>query len=260
MARFRKPRNAGLVGIVLMLACSSSFKLNRFPNNESLFSAGVREFQARRWDNAIQAFEKLTVDLSVRDTLLPHAHFYLAQAHDRRGEHLLAAQEFLRLAESFATDSLADDAQYRAARSYQEMWRKPTLDAQYGGEALAAYQVLLSLYPDSPLVDSANKQMTVLDEMFAQKDYETGMHYFRRKAYDSAVIYFRGILDRHPRTGTVRDAYLRLAQIYDRLKYKDDKTDVCNQLQQRYPGDREVGTVCGATATSRASPAKRDTL
>jgi outer membrane assembly lipoprotein YfiO len=248
-----------LVGVLLLLACSSSFKLNRFPTNESLFTAGVSEFRQRRWDNAIQAFEKLTVELSVRDTLLPYAHFYLAEAHERRGEHLLAAQEFLRLAESFATDSLADDAQYLAGKAYQRMWRRPSLDAQYGGEAQVAYQTLLNLYPDSPLADSANKQLGVLDEMFARKDYETGMHYFRRKAYDSAVIYFRSILDRHPRTNTVRDASVRLAQIYDRLKYKEDKSEVCTQLQQRYPNDREVRSVCGPVTTAR-SPAKPDTL
>lgn len=258
MARFSIRLSASLGGaLLLLLACSSSFKLNRFPTNDALYSAGVKEFQARQWDNAIQAFEKLTVDLSVRDTLLPHAHYYLAQAHDRRGEHLLAAQEFLRLAESFATDSLADDAQYLAGLSYQKMWRKPSLDAQYGGEAVAAYQTLLSLYPDSPYADSANKQLGGLETWFAVKDYETGMHYYRRKAYDSAVIYFRGVVDKYPRTPTVKDAYLRLAQIYDRLKYKEDKTEVCGELRGKFPTDREVNSVCGAAPRVTARP---DTL
>jgi outer membrane protein assembly factor BamD len=242
----------------MMLACAPSFKLSRYTSNESLFGAGVREFRAKRWDNASQVFEKLTLDLPVRDTLLPLAHFYLARTHAAKGEHLLAAQEYSRLSESFATDSLADDAQYAAGREYQRMWRKPELDATYGGEAVAAFQTLLSLYPDSDLRDSASKQLGVLDEWYAAKDYQTGMHYFRRKAYDSAIIYFKSVVDRYPRTAMVHDAYLRLADVYGHLKYKEDKADACAALRERYSRDRAVTLTCGDTP-GKLPPVKPDT-
>jgi outer membrane assembly lipoprotein YfiO len=253
-------RKAGLLGVAFVIACSASFKLSHYPTNDSLFNAGMREFQAKRYDNAVMVFEKLTLDLPVRDSLLPVAHYYLARAHSGKGEHLLAAQEYLRLGESFATDTLADDAQYEAGREYQKMWRKPELDAQYGGEAVAAYQTLLGLYPDSPLRDSATKQLQVLDEWYAIKDYQTGMHYLRRKAYDSAVIYFHGVVEKFPQTAKVHDAYLRLAQIYERIKYKEDKADICSTLRDKYPSDREVSTVCGPVSSTRASRVKPDTL
>lgn len=258
--RSHRIRKASLIGVAFVLACGASFKLSRYPSTDSLFEAGMREFRTRHYDNAVLVFEKLTLDLPVRDTLLPLAHFYLAKAHSGKGEHLLAAQEYSRLAESFATDTLADDAQYEAGREYQKMWRKPELDAQYGSEAVAAYQTLLGLYPDSPLRDSAMKQLQVLDEWYASKDYQTGMHYYRRKAYDSAVIYFRGIVDKFPQTVKVHDAYLRLAQIYERIKYKEDKSEVCSTLREKYPSDREVSTVCGPVSTNRASRARPDTL
>jgi outer membrane protein assembly factor BamD len=260
MALSRTNPKAGLVGIALVLACASSFKLSRYPSNESLFGAGMREYRAKHWDNAVQAFEKLTLDLPVRDTLLPLSHFYLAGAHAARGDHLLAAQEYSRLAESFATDTLADDAQFAAAREYQQLWRRPELDATYGGEAVAAYQLLLGLYPDSPLRDSAMKQLARLDEWYAVKDYQTGMHYFRRKAFDSAIIYFRGVVDKFPQTAKVHDAYLRLAEVYERIRWKEDKAEVCATLREKYPSDREVTTICGAAVTSRMAPAKPDTL
>jgi outer membrane protein assembly factor BamD len=259
MARYRKRSTAGLVGLALVLGCGSSFKLSRFSTTSSLFEAGVRELRAGRCDHAVQVYEKLTAELPVRDTLLPSSHFHLAEAHACRGEHLLAAQEYVRLSESFATDSLADKAQYRAGREYQLMWRKPTLDPTYGSEAVAAYQGLLALYPDSPLRDSATTQLAILEEMYAAKDYENGMYYFRRKAYDPAIIYFRGVVDRYPRTQRVREAFLRLAQIYERIRYSDDKTEVCTALHARYPRDREVTEVCGPVP-QRVTPARSDTL
>ncbi len=254
MVRHRKIPNAGLVGIAWMLACASSFKVSQFPTSESLYAAGVRQFQARHWGNAIQVFEKLTLELPVRDTLLPRSHFYLGEAHARRGEHLLAAQEYLRLSESFPTDSLAADAQYQAGLEYQLLWRRPDLDAKYGGAALATYQTMLSLYPDSPLRDSALKQIGILSERYATKDYQTGMYYLRRKAYDPALIYFRSVVDRYPDTARVHDAYLRLAEVYDRIKYKQDKAEVCATLHERYPRDGDVSSVCGPPVTEATPP------
>ena len=106
------------------------------------------EFQHKRWDNAVSGFEKLTTDLSARDSLLPRSYWYLASAHERLGEHLLAAQSFSRLVESFPEDSLADDAALESSRSYRRLWRKPQLDPMYGETAIASYNTLIGLYPD----------------------------------------------------------------------------------------------------------------
>ncbi len=227
-------------------ACGRGFKLSRFPNNEALFSGGLSEFNRKKWDNAVSAFEKLTFDLPARDTLLPLAHWYLAKAYAGRSDHLLAAQAYNRLAESFATDSLADDSMYEAAREYQRMWRRPTLDANYGEQAMSAFQTMLGLYPDSELKEQAEKQMGTLQEWFASKDYESGLYYFRRKAYDSAIIYFKDVVKNHPQTAKSREALLRLAEAYEANQYREDKTEVCATLRERYPTDREVATTCGA--------------
>lgn len=246
-----------LVLCVLAGACGRGFKLNRYTTNEALFTAAKDQFDRRKWDNAVTAFEKLTFDLPARDTLLPLAHWYLARAYSGRSEHLLAAQAYNRLSESFATDTLADNAMYEAAREYQQMWRKPTLDANYGEQALSAFQSMLGLYPDSELKDDAEKQIATLQEWFASKDYESGLYYFRRRAFDSAIIYFKDVVRNFPRTDKSRQAYLRLAEAYGAIEYREDKKDVCTTLRERYPSDREVVEVCGtpaATVTQRPAP------
>jgi outer membrane protein assembly factor BamD len=246
--------------LVAALACGPSFRITQYPTSESLFTAGVERLKQRKWDHAVAAFEKLTLDLPARDTLLPASHYYLAQAHSGRGEHLLAAQAYYRLAESFATDTLADLSLYLAAREYQKLWRSPLLDSQYGGEAVATYQTLLALYPDTKWRDSVDQQLGLLQEWFATKDYESGMHYFRRKAFDSAIIYLRDVVTRYPETARARDAYLRLARAYEAIRYRDDKADVCKTLREKYPGDRDVGEVCGPPAAARTDTARADTL
>jgi len=57
-----------------LAACRPEFELKKFTNNESLYSASLREYQRHHWDNAISGFEKLTTDLPARDSLLPRSY------------------------------------------------------------------------------------------------------------------------------------------------------------------------------------------
>lgn len=240
----------GLVG-----CASKGFNPSSFGgNNERLFAAGLREFQRKKWDNAVTAFEKLTLDLPARDTLLPLSYYYLAQAHDRRDEHLLAAQSYSRLVETFPDDTLADDALLGSGDAYKQLWRKPVLDKEYGQTAIQSYQALLSLYPNSPLRDRATRSITQLQEWLAKKDYENGMFYMRRKAYDSAIIYFRDVTKNYPTTSKARASYLRLVDAYRAIHYRDDVADVCATLRQSYPSDGEVRKKCGAGPATAATP------
>lgn len=252
-----------------LVACHPEFQLKTFTTNEALYTASLKEFQGKHWDNAVAGFEKLTTDLPPRDTLLPRSYWFLARAHENMGEHLLAAQSFSRLTETFPDDSLADDAALESARSYKKLWRRPELDPTYGETAVASYNTLIGLYPTSPLIPQAQKELGELDEMFAEKDYAAGDYYFRRKAWDSANIYFKDLLAKHPNAPKARDAGTRLVQSYRNIGYKDDAADLCNELRQRYPGDGKVTEACrglpniaaGKTdslppAAPRAPPAK----
>ena len=231
-------------------ACRGGFKLNRYPTNQSLYTAGLSEYQRRHWGSAIMAFEKLTNDLPARDTLLPRAYWYLANAHERQREHLLAAQSFNRLYESFPDDTLADDAALEAARSYRRLWRKPLLDATYGETALATYNTMLGLYPTSELAEAAKREIAELEQWFATKNYETGRYYLRRKAFDSAILYFKYVTERWPHVPRARDALLRLAEAYQAIRYREDFAETCTKLRQSYPGDPDVGRTCGPVTTA----------
>jgi outer membrane protein assembly factor BamD len=237
-----------------LTACRGGFRLSQFPSNQSLYAAGLREYQRKHWSNAITAFEKLTNDLPARDTLLPRAYWYLASSHENQREHLLAAQSFTRLFESFPDDTLADDAALEAARSYRRMWRKPLLDATYGETALATYNTLIGLYGEtSALAPAARKEIAELEQWFATKNYETGRYYLRRKAYDSAILYFKYVLERWPHVPRARDALLRLAEAYQAIRYRDDLAETCAKLRQTYPGDPEIARTCGTVRTADTS-------
>lgn len=242
-----------LAAAAALTACRGGFRVNRYPTNEALYTAARQQFERKKWNNAIAAFEKLTNDLPARDTLLPRSYWYLAHAHSHQREHLLAAQSFTRLFESFPDDTLADDAAFEAGRSYRRLWRKPSLDPTYGETAIATYNTLIGLYPTSEHAEPARREIAELEQWFATKNYDTGMFYLRRKAYDSAIIYFNAVLERWPHVPRARDALLRLAQAYDAIRYREDFNEACTRLRQSYPGDPEVHRACATAQTPDTS-------
>jgi outer membrane protein assembly factor BamD len=230
--------------LLALAACHPEFQPTSYTTNEALYKAATEEFQHGRMDNAIAAFEKLTTDLPARDTLLPRSHWFLAKAHQARGEWVSAAASYSHLVESFPDDTLSDDAALEAARSYRKLWRKPALDPTYGESARASFATLLSLYPQSPLIPTAQRELAELEEMFAQKNYLAGMYYMKRGGYDSGIIYFKDVVAQHPAGATARLAQIRLVESYKAIRYKEDAQDVCMVLRRSYPEDSEVRVAC----------------
>lgn len=243
---------------IIASACQPTFRPQSYGSNAALYKASLAEFQHQHWDNAVTGFEKLSMDLPARDTLMPAVYWYLGKAHDKRNEHLLAAQSFTRLAETFPDDSLADDALLAAGYAYAKMWRKPELDETYGETAESTLRTMLALYPNSTLRDDAQREIAHLEEWFATKIYKTADHYMRRHAYDSAIIYLKDVVSKYPDTKTAREAYLRLVEAYRSIDYKADAAEACNAARQQYPNDREVRELCGpATSSASATPPSR---
>ena len=240
--------------VLALAACKPTFDPKTYPSSDKLYEVAMTEFKARHWENAGKAFEKLTTDLGIRDPRLPAVYYYLGQSQANQQLHLLAAATFNRLVDAFPQDTLVDDALFLSGRSYEKLWRKPALDPQYGESALAAYQSLLTVAPDSPYAARAKASVKKLDEWFAIKDYDTGYLYLKRKAYDSAIIYFKDVIRLHPAAAKTRQAYLRLLQAYRAIKYADDARDTCDAMRKAYPDDREVRKACGA-APAAPTPA-----
>lgn len=241
-----------IAALALASACRPGFQPRAFPSSVALFKASMAEYNAKRYDNAVTGFERLTLDLAARDTLLPLAHWYLAQAHEFKNEHLLAASSYARLAESFPDDSLAPLALLLAGRSYSELWRRPDLDPTYGDLAQIQFRQLSTLYPDSPYKKQADSASADIDERKASKDYENGMYYVRRKGYESSLIYFKDVVKDYPLTKTARDAMIEMVKVYRRpeLKYLPEAAETCLTLRTTYPADAAIGALCPAPGSA----------
>jgi outer membrane protein assembly factor BamD (BamD/ComL family) len=80
------------------------------------------------------------------------------------------------------------------------------------------------------------------------------MYYFRDKAYDSANLSFRLVLESWPDAPRARDAALRLIESYKILSYKQEMDEVCAAIRPKYPDDNEVIKACPPPAAAAAKP------
>lgn len=240
---------------LVAIACGPSYVERIGPlQGPELYRAAMVEYEAERWENAITAFERLSRELPARDTLLARVYYMLGMSHEQRDEHLLAAQSFQRIMETFPNDTLADDGLLQAGRAYAEMWRKPSLDKAYGETALATLQTLLAVYPNSDVRDEAEQEVREVMEQLAKKDYDNGMYYIRIGALEPAIVFLEDVVERYPETDMARLARLRMLEVYQRRGWAPEIREMCDVLRSTYPSDAQVREACGAAPAPEPTP------
>ena len=231
-------------------SCSNRFDPSAYPSTEALLEASVAAYNRGDCGDAEIGLQSLTYDLPLRDPRRAGVRFYLAECQFKDKRYLEAAREFQRVADEHAQDTLAPVALLRAGDSNARMWRRSELDATYGLTALTVYSSLLTRYPTGATAEEARGRIVELNEMFAKKAYDTGNYYMRRDAFDPAILYFKGLVADFPQTSYASEALLQLVEAYDKIGYREDKRDMCLQLERYYTDAFQRATSCESDTTS----------
>jgi outer membrane protein assembly factor BamD len=192
--------------------------------------------------------QRLTFELPPGDPELAQARYYSAESSFQLGDYVQASSDFRRVSDEFSTSDYAPLALLRAGDANLRLWRRPELDPTYGETALAIYQELTGRFPDSDAAARARAHVRKLENQFAEKTYKTGMFYMRRKAFDSAIIYFKDVIANYPNSGRASDALLRLVDSYRAIGYKEELQETCDHLRRFYPTTPGLSRECPAAA------------
>jgi outer membrane protein assembly factor BamD len=241
----------GLLGIV---ACRPAAP-RVLPTPEAELDRARREFRQGNFAKALLAYQRMVFEVGPNDSISPEVHYFLAESYFQTGDRVQAAHEFRQTADQFPSSPFAPSALLRAGDANLRLWRLPDLDPSYGEAALAIYQELAGLYPGSPAAARAQLHVRQLKEWFAEKVYKNGMFYFRRNAWDSAIIYFKDVIANYPETPRAADALLRLADSYRAIHYTEELRETCVHLQRYYPSHPGLARSCPAAETASPTPA-----
>jgi outer membrane protein assembly factor BamD len=235
MIRTKRRLGLALLWILLGLtACSSRAPRVLGLGPEELLAYGFERMERRRWDDAILAFEQFTFQYPTH-ARYQEARYQLGEVYFRKREHITAATEFARLADDYPTGPYAAAARFRVCEAYRELAPRPQLDQLYTVSAIEHCQSLIAYYPQSEYVERARAIVAEMTDRLAEKQFLIGEHYYRRRAYDSAVLSYNEVLDTYPTSSVVPRTLLRLYQSYRQLGYDQEAADTRERLLRDFP-------------------------
>ncbi|HEY3219582.1 MAG TPA: outer membrane protein assembly factor BamD [Gemmatimonadales bacterium] len=253
-------RTIGMVALAVGLSAMACHPHGRSPRPAPVVQTDVDLARAMElfhhgdFRRAQVILQRVSFELAPGTPALAQVRYYLAECWFQVGDYVQAASEFRKVADEFSTTDYAPLALLRAGDANLRLWHRPELDPGYGETALAIYQELAGRFPDSDAAARARAHVRSLENQFAEKTYKTGIFYLRRKAWDSAIIYFKDVIANYPTAQRASDALLRLVDSYRAIGYKQELQETCEHLRRFYPHATGLDRTCPAVTDSSVTP------
>ena len=209
---------------------------------DDLYRIGENELAEGNADNAVEALERLHVSFGDWSRL-PEAGLLLARAHYENDDYITARSEYRRYLDRFASHVGAPDASLGECRSLAALAPLPQRDQGYTEEAILVCSNVVVDYAGTPQAAASDSIRADLRHTMAEKEYLNANHYFRRRQYDSAIIYFQFVVDLYPDTEFAPRALLGLFRSNEAIGYLDIADTMRTQLIEDYPNSPEAAEV-----------------
>jgi len=243
-------RSWWLVSWTLLAACAPATRVPEIQDAGQALAQARAQFRHGDFDRALVGFRRVQFELNPGQPEMAEARYFLAECAFQTGDLAGAALGFQKVAEEFPTSEFASLALLRNGDANVRLWRRPEVDPSPGHAALASYRELVARYPGTDAAARAQLHVRQLNARFAERDYKTGIFYLRRRAYDSAIIYFKSIIASYPDAPQVPGALLRLVDSYRAIGYPEELKETCAHLQRYYPRTEGLDRRCPADASA----------
>jgi outer membrane protein assembly factor BamD len=201
---------------------------------DDLFQMGAEAYESEDWDDAIRVFERFIFDDPTHVQMVP-ARMYLARAYYNREDYLTAVSEFTRVLDRHPGDAMAPEASLGVCQSYVQLSPHIQRDQGYTDQAVSACQNVIQDFGSFEVSVQAETLRNQMQEKLAEKILSSGDFYFRRKMFDSAIIYFNQVLTTYPQTQTSAQALLYLYRSYTAINWDTEADDARTRLLRDFP-------------------------
>ncbi len=219
--------------LAVVSACASASPFQGLTPDQ-IYAHADEKYAAEEWEDAIAAFERLLATTPGYEHARA-ARFKLAMSFHRRGEHLSAVSEFVRILNQGGSDTLVTRAALGVCKSYNARSPIPARDQTYTRQAITSCDEVVRDYGGTPEADTAGTIVVQLTEKLATKDLNTAEWYMKRSLIDSAINYFQDVVDMYPQTRQAPIALRRIYEAYTIIGYDDLAEQAKEQLLRDYP-------------------------
>jgi outer membrane protein assembly factor BamD len=202
---------------------------------EGLYGAGVEALQARRYQQAVDRFDRIERDhpYSTWATNAKLMAAYGDYMRNRYTEAIGALDRFIQLHPAHRDIAYA---YYLRALSYYEQIADAQRDQRGTEQAMAALQDVVNRFPDTAYARDARLKIDLARDHLAGKEMNIGRFYQRQGLYGAAIGRFRRVVEDYQTTNHVPEALHRLTEIYLALGVTEEARKTASVLGHNFPG------------------------
>lgn len=212
-------------------------------SDQLIWDAGQKAFEKHQWESARQHFRRI-IDAFPQSEFAPMARLNLGDSHfgeGGTGNYILAVSEYRDFVTLYPSHPKSDYAQFQTGESYFKQRNGPDRDQSSTHKALAEYERLLDLYPNSPYVEQARERIKASRQSLARAEFGAGYFYQRtRKAYRASIQRYEGILANYPDYDGLDEVLYRLGECLVIAQRKSEALPHLQRLIDSYPQSPRV--------------------
>ena len=224
--------------LILTISCSSHKRRGAISPEED-FHRAMEKFNRGKYLDAMEALTIITLNYS-GSSIIDSAQYYLGESHYRMKEYIIAASEFQRLVNQYPSSPLVDEAKYKVGMSYLKLSPGYGLDQEFTYKCVDEFQEFTECFPESDLVPEVMEMIYMARSKIAMKIFKSGEPYFKMRDYESALIYFKSVLDYYYDTDHAPASLLLMGESYFKMKQPVEGELALLRLVEKYPDSSEA--------------------
>lgn len=215
---------------IFLSSCGIS---NPFDDNiayKTRFDDGLAFFEEEKYVKASQQFN-IIVDRASHTDLGDDALFFLAESYFLNKDYDLALVEFEKLVSRMGFSPYIEKSRWRICETLMLLSPNFYHDQESSKKAISQIQEFLDDFPNSEYSKDADKLISELRTRLAEKNMETGKLYVKLKAYDSAIVSYKIVVNEFYDTKFFNDANMEIIRCLALQKKSDEAKQYLTDLE-----------------------------
>lgn len=165
---------------------------------EKEFQVGVAQMKVDE-KGAIKVFEKI-IERNPLGFIAADAQVKIADSYYELRQFEEAEDSYLRVMENYPNSEWVPYAQFRIPYCKMSNIRIQERNYELLAQSRRGFEEYIANNPQGTLVPTTKKIIAEIDIAMAERDYEVGEFYLRRKRPDAGAIYFESVIKEYPNT------------------------------------------------------------
>jgi len=185
-----------LAAMFILVSCGEYQKVLNKGKNTEKYQLAVDMYEKKDYKRAIALFEKIMGPYANKPQM-ERIQYMISDSYFQTENYAMSSYYFSKFIMNYPESSKVQEAAYHSAKSYYLAAPVYSRDQEDTYKALTAYQNFIDKYPNSDLIEEANKDYEELNRKLQFKDFEVARLYYHTENYKASIQAFETFNEDH---------------------------------------------------------------